>query len=90
MGSNTTVEENLKDIRKAVLSCIEPKHKIYVKDHTILIQREDALKGDGWALVKLSMMISGTRWKPNWYLELYDTPDEYKWKVILWDPKKDI
>jgi len=88
MGSDFAIEESLKHIRKAVLSCIKPKHKIYVKDHTILIHREDALK-DGWALVKLSMMISGTDWKPNWYLELYNTPDEYKWKVILWDPRKD-
>jgi len=86
LASNTAVETNLEAIKKAVIAYLKPQHKVYVKDHTILIHREDALR-DGWALVKLSMMISGSDWKPNWYLVLYDTPDEFNWKVILWTPK---
>lgn len=88
MASNTPVEEDLKRLTEAIQKCLKPHHRIYVRDHTILVHREDA-KRDGWGLVKLGIIISGTDWKPTWYLELYDTPDEYNWKVILWNPKKD-
>jgi len=87
MASNTCLEDDLKRLTKIVKKCLKPRHKIYVKDHTVLIHREDAMR-DGWGLVKLSMIITSTDWKPTWYLELYDTPDEYTWKVILWNPKK--
>lgn len=87
MADNTTVEANLERVKKAILDCIKPEHKVYLKDHTILINRKDALK-DGWALVKLSMIISGTNWKPNWHLDLYDSENEYKWRIILWQPKE--
>jgi len=85
--SNITTEEDLAKIKRIILDSIKPQHKVFVKEHTILLHREDALR-DGWALAVLCMKISGTDWVPNWYLDLYDTPDEFNWRVILWDSTK--
>jgi len=85
MANNSAVETNLEAVKKAVVEYLKPTHRVYVKDHSILIHREDVMR-DGWALVKLSMLISGTDWKPTWYLRIYDEDDEFNWKVILWEP----
>lgn len=69
-----------------VLKCMKPKYKIFVKDQTILIHKED-VSNNGWGLVKLSMMMSYNEY-PNWYVETYTDPKEFNWKVILWNPKK--
>jgi len=72
-------------LRTIVLSCLKPKHKVYVHSRKILIHKEDI--GDGWGLVKLSMIMSNEETK-DWEIETYEKPNEFKWKVILWGTKK--
>lgn len=75
------MESDLELIKKLVRECLKPHYPVYVNGHTLLLHRRDL--GDGWGLVKLSMLITSTDWKPNWKIEVYNKPNEYRWKVIL-------
>lgn len=68
------------DMRKFVNECLRPKNRFYIMGHTILIHRKDLNYGNGWGLVKLSLLI-----KSQWAIRVYDNDVEYVMKRLQED-----